>query len=105
MKITTIENAKKVPFTLNGRIMFRSENAELVHLSMKSGEQIPPHSNPFDVVFYVLEGSGKISVELEQKDVSKDNVLYVKAGLQRGINNTGKDLLRVLVVKLFSIQK
>ena len=101
MKFTTLETAEQVPFSIDGRKMFTSANAELIHLTLKPNEKIESHTNPFDVVFYVIEGTGCIRVENESVDVSANNTLHVSAGLQRGMCNTGDTNLRVLVVKLF----
>lgn len=101
MEITTPENAERVPFALNGRKMFSSPTAEIVHLSLKPGETVEKHSNPFDVVFYVLEGEATIEVDGVKAILKTDCSLEVKRDKPRGMsNNTEKDM-RLLVFKLF----
>ncbi|GAB1417587.1 hypothetical protein MASR2M12_03520 [Bacteroidales bacterium] len=101
MKITTLQTAEKVPFNLDGRKMFSSKKVELVHLTIQPGEEIAPHANPFDVVFFVLEGQGEIMVNQESFLASENNSVFIEKDKQRGLRNTGDGLLRVLVVKIF----
>jgi len=101
MNIITPENAEKVPFALNGRKMYSSPTAEIVHLTLKPGETVDRHSNPFDVVFYMLEGEATIEIDGVKAILKTDCCLEVKRDKPRGMsNNTGKDV-RILVFKLF----
>jgi quercetin dioxygenase-like cupin family protein len=99
LKITNIENAPPVPFKLDGRIMFSSDKLELIHLSLKPGEKMELHSQPFDVVFYVLAGSGILEMEEQSVDGTPGTCIQIPAGMQRGWKNGGNDEFRVLVVK------
>ncbi len=101
MKITTLETAEKVPFNLDGRKMFTNEKVELVHIALKTGEEIASHSNPFDVIFYILEGEGTIFLDDRSLSVEADNCLFVEKNKQRGMKNAGEGIFRVLVCKLF----
>jgi mannose-6-phosphate isomerase-like protein (cupin superfamily) len=101
MIITTLETAEKVPFNLDGRKMFTNEKVELVHLTLKPSEEIAPHANPFDVIFFILEGEGKIFYENESFNVRPNTSIYIERDKQRGMRNEGDSVLRVLVVKIF----
>lgn len=101
MKPTTLLTAEQVPFNLDGRKMHTSEKVELVHLSIKPGEEVALHSNPFDVIFYILEGEGTILYENESIEVEADNCLFVEKNKQRGLKNKGKKNFRIIVIKLF----
>lgn len=100
MKIKTLTTADKVPFNLDGRQMYIGLNVELVHLNLKSGEVLEKHSNPFDVVFYILEGSGIVETDDQSISVEPDMCIEIEMGINRGITNTGDKALRVLVVKI-----
>ncbi len=97
--ITDLKTAEKVPFKLDGRIMFQSERTELIHLTLQAGEELPVHTNPFDVVFYVIEGKGILTVEENSFEMKQDQSYDVKEGIMRGWKNTGENKLRILVVK------
>mgnify|MGYP001309673109 CR=1 FL=1 len=103
MKITTYEIAEKVPFNLDGRKMFTNEKVELVHLTLKPNEEIAPHVNPFDVIFFILEGEGTIFYESQEIKVSPNTSVYVEKDKQRGMRNETNKLFRVLVVKIFFV--
>lgn len=99
--IIDLNTAEKVPFDLDGRIMFTSEKTELIHLSLMPGDELAPHSNPFDVVFYVLAGEGIISIGDETAILNEDQTIDVAKDLQRGWKNVSDEILRLLVVKIF----
>jgi mannose-6-phosphate isomerase-like protein (cupin superfamily) len=101
MKLTTLDTAEKVPFNLDGRKMYSSEKAELVHLTLKPDEEIVLHANPFDVVFFVLEGAGTIYYEEDYLTVESNSSIFIEKDKQRGMKNTGEGVFRVLVVKIF----
>ena len=101
MKILTPETAEKVPLNLDGRKMFTSEKVELIHLNLNPNEEVALHTNPFDVIFYILEGKGVINVDGESIPARADYTLFVEKDKQRGMTNTGSTNLRVLVFKVF----
>jgi mannose-6-phosphate isomerase-like protein (cupin superfamily) len=100
MKITTLESALKVPFNLDGRKMYTGEKVEVVHLSLKPGEEIALHANPIDVVFFILEGNGTILFEGESFNVAANSAIYIEKDKQRGMRNSGEEVFRVLVIKI-----
>lgn len=101
MLITTLNTAEKVPFNLDGRKMFTNEKVELVHLALKPNEEIAPHSNPFDVIFFILEGEGEILFENEIIKVEPNTSIFVEKDKHRGMKNNNNSTLRVLVCKVF----
>lgn len=101
LKLTSLSNAPRVPFDLDGRIMFSSEKVEMVHLTLKPGELIPPHSNPFEVVFYLLEGGLELTVNGQSIALKPDSAIHVAIHENRSLINKTKSTARVLVVKLY----
>ena len=99
LKVTTLEDAPKVPFRLDGRILFSSEKLELIHLTLQPGEKMELHSQPFDVVFYVISGNGILDFEGQPVNGTQGTCIHVPAGMQRGWKNNGPSEFRVLVVK------
>jgi quercetin dioxygenase-like cupin family protein len=102
MNITELRTAEKVPINIDARKMLIRPECELIHLTLKPGEVLDVHSNPFDVAFYVLAGSGELTLENEVRAIAADSVIDVAAGAMRGWKNTATVDLRVLVVKLLS---
>ncbi|HCT30030.1 MAG TPA: hypothetical protein DIW31_04725 [Bacteroidales bacterium] len=101
MHIKTLETAEKVPFNLDGRKMFTNEKVELVHLTLKPSEEIALHANPFDVIFFILDGEGEILFESEKLKVLPNTSIYIEKDKQRGMRNGSNSIFRVLVVKVY----
>lgn len=100
MKIKTLSTAEKVPFNLDGRKIYVGLNVEIVHLKLLKGEVLEKHTNPFDVVFYILEGYGVVETDEESAAVEPDMCIEIPMGVNRGVRNTGDEHLRLLVVKI-----
>jgi len=94
-----MQDAPTVPFDLDGKIMFTSGKLELVHLTLKPGEKIGKHLQPFDVIFYVLSGCAILETDLENNEVKENTSIFVPTGIQRGWNNTGPVDFKILVIK------
>lgn len=97
----TLTTAPRVPFNLDGRIMFTSSKVEMVHLTLNPGEMVPPHSNPFEVVFYLLEGELELTVENESVILKPDSATHVGTNKNRALSNKSENIARVIVVKIF----
>lgn len=99
MKIVELEKAERVPINIDARKLCVRNDVELIHIDFLPGETLEKHANPFDVIFYVVEGSGELEVENEKKQIAKDSAIEVPAGVMRSWKNTGPGNLRVLVIK------
>jgi quercetin dioxygenase-like cupin family protein len=100
MQITELKTAEKVAISIEARKLLSRKDCELIHLTLRPTEILEKHSNPFDVAFYVLSGSGELEVGDETATISADSVIEVAAGEQRGWKNNSTEDLKVLVVKL-----
>lgn len=100
MQITELQSAAKVPIAIDARIMLVRKDCELIHLTLKPGEVLKTHTNPFDVAFYVLAGTGELAVGNDIRKIGADTVIEIPAGEMRGWKNTADNDLRILVVKL-----
>ena len=100
MNLIHLKDAEKVPIDIAAHKIFGNEKTEAIHLLFQPGEVLFKHANPFDVLFYVLQGSGSLEVGDETFTVGPDTLIEVPAGDQRGWTNTGSEELRVLVIKL-----
>jgi quercetin dioxygenase-like cupin family protein len=99
--IIQLKDAPEVPFNLDGRILFSTPRAELVHLSLEPEESIGMHANPFEVVFHILSGEGEIATDQTVYKVKGSDTLSIEAEVQRGLKNCGSGPLRLLVFKIF----
>jgi quercetin dioxygenase-like cupin family protein len=95
----SFEEAPKVPFNLDGKVMFSSEKLEIVHLTLKPGEQVGLHTQSFDVIFFVLAGNAILETPSENIAGTENTSIFVPAGVQRGWKNNSVADFKVLVIK------
>jgi len=79
--------------------LYETEGNEYVHLSIKSGGEIPEHSLPLAVSFYVLKGSGICTVSGSSISAAEGDMLECPPGEPRGWRNASAEPLEVLVIK------
>jgi quercetin dioxygenase-like cupin family protein len=101
MKITTVSEAPRVPFDLEGYIMHTSHSAEIVHLLLKPGESVALHTNPFEVVACTLNDDVTLLYEQQQLVAGKYSTIEIEAGAMRGFINHNKHVIRLLIIKKF----
>lgn len=82
-----------------GRKLISKDAVETVHLELAPGKSLPVHKTPVDVLFYVLEGNGEISIGEEKQLVEPDTLVESPKDIPHGLYNSGDTLFRVLVVK------
>jgi quercetin dioxygenase-like cupin family protein len=99
MNITRLSDAERVPIDIDARKLCVRPDLEVIHLSLAPGEVLAKHANPFDVIFYVVEGTGELEIGEGNKTIGKDTAIEVPANVMRGWKNTGAGALRVLVIK------
>jgi len=64
MKIRLIKNRRRIamekhfldPNTLLGRIITSKDKYEVVHLSLKAGNEVPEYKNEAEILIFVIEG-------------------------------------------------
>lgn len=96
------EKAPKVDAAVDGCIMYSEERLEAILLTLKPGETMPAHKNPFDVLFIGIEGKASMVAEDRRLDVSPGESIFVTAEENRGWENTSDDPCRVMAVKILS---
>lgn len=100
MNIRNLNNSPQVPFDLDAHILHSEEKFEMVHLLLKPGEKLEEHKNPFDVIFFVNEGSGMLSVEGIVYKLKTNDTVKITSDTNRGWENNSNQNLRLLVIKL-----
>ena len=101
MEITKLSemSSKQNPHGVDARPIYSHKNAQVVILTLKSGESLKRHITPVDVFFYVLEGKGVVEVGEEKKEVEKDSIVHSPAKILHCWYNESDKLLRIMVVK------
>ncbi len=79
-----------------------AEHIEIILISLKKGEQIPVHKNPFQVIFFVKSGKGILTVENESFILEQNESAFVPVSENRSWTNNESETLELLVMKLLS---
>lgn len=85
---------------VEARKRYVSESTVAVELQLKPGGEIPEHGTPEAVIFYVLEGSGELSIAGETAKAVPGIVAHCPSEVNKALVNTGNTVLKVLVVKM-----
>ncbi len=70
----------------------------LAHAVLAPGKEIEAHVDPYEEIYFVLEGKGRIRVGQESREVGPMDATYLPAGVPHALLNTGEEDLVILVV-------
>lgn len=65
--------------------LFKTEWYNVVLVCLEAGQEIPPHPEPYAVLFVVLDGEGTITVGTERYEVKPNHLIFSPQGGVRGI--------------------
>ncbi len=80
------------------RELFTTERSQLVLMSLKPGEDIGLETHDLDQVLVIVEGEGECVLGGHECDVASGHVVFVPAGVQHNITNTGEKSLKLFTV-------
>jgi len=78
--LDTMEKRRRVK-----KDLLQTRSFNLVLVCLNEGQEIPPRPEPYDVCFYVVEGSGTFTVGNEKADLSAGKVIFAPANVSRGM--------------------
>ena len=97
---TKPNDAPKVQAAVDGRIMHSDDRIEAILLTLKPGDEIPLHKNPFDVLFAGIEGSATLVTPSEEFTIEPSETIFLTSDEDRAWNNQGKVTAIVMVFKI-----
>jgi quercetin dioxygenase-like cupin family protein len=68
-----------------------------VQICFEAGQEIPPHVEPYAVLFYVIEGAGVITTDDGAWTVNPGDMIFVQRDAARGI--AARTRMRILGVQ------
>lgn len=75
--------------------------AAVYDTSLSPEEKIPPHFHPeFEELYYILSGYGNITIEDENQEVSRGDVVYIPQHALHTLVNTAEVPLRFVTVSV-----
>jgi mannose-6-phosphate isomerase-like protein (cupin superfamily) len=70
----------------------------LAHATVRPGERSLPHRLRTSEVYYILEGSGLMVIDGEEREVGPGSTVYIPPGAEQHIRNTGAGDLKFLCI-------
>lgn len=81
------------------RKVLSSDDVAITNVILAPGQDLPVHSTPVDVFFYVRSGSGVVIVGDEEIEASDGDIVLSPKGIPHGLRASGSEEFSVLVVK------
>ena len=91
---------KDTPHKVSARTIYDHDHGQAVVISLRKGEGLKRHVTPVDTFFYVLEGTGKVEIGDEVREVGRDTVIESPANVPHRLFNEASPEFRFLVVKM-----
>ncbi|NLJ82633.1 MAG: cupin domain-containing protein [Bacteroidales bacterium] len=77
----------------------KNNEIELVKLNLQQNDEVALHINPIKVVFYVIEGSGVLTIGTSSYTLQAGDMAEVHPDEERGWSNPNPESLKILVIK------
>ena len=85
-----------VSFLLVSEMTSDSKNLTVTLVEMQPGGVQHVHSHEPEQMYYILEGSGSMTVDDEQRPVQAGDCIFYPSFARHGLENTGETVLRYL---------
>jgi quercetin dioxygenase-like cupin family protein len=67
------------------------------HATLKSGKTIEAHIDPYEEIYYILKGQGRMSVGNDKQQVAAGDAICIPAGVSHSLENNGSEDCLILV--------
>ena len=84
---------------IKGIQKYLSQSVEIIELTLRKGATLKRHALPIKVVFYVLQGSGVVSVDDLERRAECGEIVECPANAMRLWKNNGSEKLKILAIK------
>jgi len=68
--------------------VLKTNNFNIVLICLDAGQEIPSRPEPYDVCFYVIDGSGTFTVGNGRVDLRHGGAIFAPANVARGIRSS-----------------
>lgn len=99
MTLVSLSNAPKVLLSIEGYKIYTSASLEVIHLCLQQNQEIPLHSNPFDVVVSLIKGEVTLDTREKMTNLTLYDTVELKKGTERGFTNYGTEEARLIIIK------
>ncbi|QGA69135.1 DUF2249 domain-containing protein [Sulfolobus sp. E11-6] len=78
--------------------VLRKDEYGVILVFFKPGQYIPIHAPDSDLIFYVLQGQGKVSVDNKEYEVREGSIVIIPRGIKRGVKaDTYMEAIHIVV--------
>lgn len=77
------------------KILKMAEGYKVPLICLRAGQEIPPHPSGTGI-FFIVSGTGVMTVDDEERDVKEGDMIFVDGGATRGVRAT-EDLVAFAV--------
>ena len=67
--------------------VYKTKTFNIVLVCLEMGQEIPPHLEPYDACFYVIEGQGIFTIGDKQANLKEGAMIFAPADVTRGIES------------------
>lgn len=83
--------------------LLKHDDAQIINLILKPGDEVPPHSVPVNVLFYVVSGSGTIQIGEDEEVVEEKDIVPCPPETEMSLSADQGEEFSVLNVKTPSL--
>ncbi len=76
----------------------RNKQYSLAYGELEVGEKSKEHKMEMQELYYIIQGRGKITVNKEEKELEKGDVIVIPENAVQKLENIGKEALRFLMI-------
>jgi len=81
---------------LDGRIL--KELGFFALAILPPGNEIEPHRDVMEEIYFILEGKGEMRVDDERRELESGNAIWIPTGALHGLVNTGETACVIIVI-------
>jgi len=85
---------------VKGTKIYSQAEGEIVHMFLEPGAELPVHTTPVNVAFYILEGNPTLIIGNEEQSFAPDTIIDSPKNIPHGIVNNSNKPARLLVIKM-----
>lgn len=105
-----VMNVSEIPYMktgwgVKGKPIIDMPEIGIINLCLESGEKVPSHKTPVDVLFQVVEGKGTVTIGEETQIVEAGNIVVSPADIPHGLEADQGGTFSVYVMKVPNTKK
>lgn len=105
MKVISMDDieGKRNKRGVESKQLLKHDDVQIMNLILKPGDEIPPHSVPVNVFFYVVSGSGTIKIGEDRAVVEEKDIIPCPPETEMSLSANQGEEFSVLNVKTPSL--